>query len=236
MNSFKQFLVEMPMGIYHAHQKDQNTLNRAVTTRPTFSKNDIKVITHPKTFITLERVLARSTKHTFNILLDSSLNEVNVKQYCQENNIPIEGRITFAKNSSTGGLMTSWMILHTLGHALVEHHRDMGLYIRNYINEIAGMDGVITITDKDTIRYVAKYLKFKSARKSNDYFAGNNEVKTTNRLSDIGELVNELIAEYLWHGYIRHDPKITTQIKTIESIINQYLNKSVGTIIMDYYA
>lgn len=47
--------------------------------------------------------------------------EGDVELYIKSNGIKKENHITFAKNASTGHLLIPWMILHTLGHALVEY-------------------------------------------------------------------------------------------------------------------
>jgi hypothetical protein len=201
-----------------------------------FSKRDKILISHPKTFKVLEDKL-RNSSFNFIILLIEQPHSSNIRNYesqiqdyLNNNNVDIYARrnsIVFAKNSTSGHLLTPWMILHTIGHALFESpHVNASLFydVSNTLWEI----------DKLSEQQLKKVFVFKSIRDSN----------VPNR----AELTNELVAELLWNGKIRISPKIDSlypnseaesseEIKSKVLLLERQLNKCfesvVGKIIYD---
>lgn len=262
--NFKNWLLnEMPLSHYSHDFKYSNneeegftsdkmqTINSFTTSWNKFSKKDKILISHPKTMKILEQKL-KSSKFNFNILLIETLTRFSVrdyreqvKNYCVENGINIVNSITFAKNATTGHLLTPWMILHTIGHALLEHEKTKILDIENSINKISfefkerSYDDYESMDDIDGTYLAADWIKdvfmFKSASLK----------EVPNRM----ELYHELIAEYLWNGEIRINPNLSNspylkhpnsfeilknQVHVIEQHINDVLASKVGSIITDY--
>lgn len=191
-----------------------------------FSKKDRLIITHPKTFKILEEKL-KDSKYNFNILLVESQKKSSVNEYMEylikfmkENNINQQNHITFAKNSTSGHLLTPWMILHTLGHAISEEN---DYNIRNIINLLEPMENINYPIASGGIKNI---FNFKSVE----------EIKS---IYD-REIVHELIAEYLWHrGKIRvkkpynNIEEIMNVIFEVEEKITEILDNCVGKIILD---
>jgi len=194
-----------------------------------FSKRDKALISHPKTFKTLEDKLRKSSFNFIILLIEQPLSKIynyrnrrseyerQIRYYLSDNNINIQNSIVFAKDSTSGHLLTPWMILHTIGHALADSPYFMD-EIQNLVWEIDGLS-------KDN---VGKVFAFKSAK----------EYKIPNRV----ELINELIAEFLWSGKIRINPEIVSlewaeEIKSkvlkLEEQIKDCLSLCVGKIIID---
>jgi len=191
-----------------------------------FSNKDKAVLSHPKTFKTLEDRLSNSN-YNFNILmietatnqryigvLDDYKNDVD--KYIKSQGIVTQNHITFVKNGTSGHVLTPWMILHTLGHAVVD-------YIGEDTKIVELVRAIMYQLDKASI------FHFKSAKESEIY-------------NNTNELVHELIAEFLWHGgRIRINPvfanneDIKTKVATIESRIKTTLDYCVGQIVYDFY-
>lgn len=185
-----------------------------------FSKKDRLIITHPKTFRILEEKL-KNSKYNFNILLIESQKDSNKNEYMEhlikfmkENNISQQNHITFAKNSTSGHLLTPWMILHTLGHAISEE------------NDYYVTSEVINLLEPIKNIGINNIFNFKSAEEIKNIYDG--------------EIVHELIAEYLWHGgEIRvknpynNNEKIMNVIFEIEEKIAELLDNCIGKIILD---
>lgn len=206
-----------------------------------FVDRDVKAINNPVIHKKLEEVLARSTGFDFNIVFLEP-NNIRTKEnyyyqaldYCKKENIPLEGHITFAKSSSSGDPLTPWNILHTLGHALTDFDTELFEEILTILMSLK-----ILFFHKNKINFLSFYtslFQFKSAK--------------SNNLLDFYELVNELIAEYLWHGFIRFkvpenlkypepvqnpEEEIKKSFLNIEHYINQLLEKAVGKIIIDMF-
>lgn len=223
MLNFKQFLLEMPMGRF---QYDFNP--PSATIRPSFNDKDMATIKHPKTSMTLEKILERNTRHTFNILFVTHNLESNykdtIKNFCKQNSIPTQDRITFAKNSSTGGLLTPWMILHTFSHALCEQNKNLFNNLTSLFRPTGGL-----LFDS------SKLFRFKSARTTvKNYGKVITPSQSNRQINEWDELIYEIITEYLWHGYIRHDPSIYKKVTKAEVFILNALHDAVGKIILDY--
>jgi len=161
-----------------------------------FSKKDKIIISHPKTARILEEKLKKS-KYNFNILLIEKNSNVQVtfsptssrpilkgypdqiENYMKENNLQKENHITFVKLGTTGHLLTPWMILHNLGHAITDH------LSKNRSSAYEKLDRLAY----DIYDIYPQVFLFQSA--------------TSRKVEDSAELTHELIAEYLWHGKIR---------------------------------
>lgn len=200
-----------------------------------FSSRDKKLISHPRTFRVLENKL-KNSKFNFNIIM-MELKKFNsgvtsnywddiVKGYLKENNIGWVNSITFVKNASSGHVLTPWMILHTLGHALFNL---LGSYHKNAIKD--SLDKIYNIIQDKGIGKNEFYwpwgvvFDFKSAKASS--------------IDDADELVHELVAEYLWNNKIRVNAmvasikEINNEIKIIEKNIIEVLESCVGSIVYD---
>lgn len=214
-----------------------------------FSKRDRIVISHPRTMRTLERRLERSGFH-FNILMLEGVSlpgnsfanyRTQVAEYIKENGIQTEGHITFVKNGTSGHILTPWMVLHALGHAVADHasrQREYGLPLLKLMEKMAsivdeGCRGKLDFSKKrDCLNVAGRVFVFRSA--------GMEGMESSVHVP--GEFLHELIAEYLWNGdHIRvrppHDanPDILKIIKEIEDKVKSYLEMCVGQVIYDYY-
>jgi len=219
-----------------------------------FSVRDRAVITHPRTVRSLEQRLSRSG-YDFNVLFIEDRRALTGKDYTdqvdefmEENGVEREGHITFVKNGTTGHVMTPWMILHTLGHAVSEHTGGLsaGMEAKHLIGEsvakVMGIAsgslcrnpfahglGLVRPQCKDAL---GKVFSFKSAVRDDSY----------NVLLNRAELLHELVAEFLWNGdgirvrspYDGQD-EVLKEIRSIEGGIRTLLGMCVGRIIFDYY-
>jgi hypothetical protein len=211
-----------------------------------FSKKDKVVLSHPKTFRTLEQRLSNS-KYQFNILLMESMfvmfgNYKNeAEKFIKEQGIQTQGYITFIKNGTSGHLMTPWMILHTIGHAATTFTeismegqvKDAMIGISAYILEKEGK------TDEIKNLY-GPFLGWRTMLKEFLMFQSAKDI--TNGGIVPAELVNELVAEFLWHGgkiriapKYRDDPFVNHKIDSIRARIEEMLDLCVGQVIYDHY-
>jgi hypothetical protein len=249
--NFKEWLNESPLQHYGYEFHSENEPDEGFLTDKTqkkggiyagnnqwdiFSKKDKILISHPKTFKTLEEKLRKSSFNFIILLIEQhngleppyGLDEDQIRDYLDKNNIDAQTRknsIIFAKDATSGHLLTPWMILHTIGHALTDSSRT-----RFYINEINQTLWDIEKTGESgfLLNPLKKVFVFKSIKDSN----------VPNR----DELINELIAEFLWNGKIRINPEIASlkfpeeiksKVLSIEEDIKKCLNLCVGTIIWD---
>lgn len=214
-----------------------------------FSRRDRTVISHPRTTRSLEQRLSRSG-YEFNILfledrraLTGSDYTDQVEEFMERNGIAREGHITFVKNGTSGHVMTPWMILHTLGHAVSDHCDGLsaGMAAKSRIASAArNVMGIVSDSPCGGPNPVSarcreafgRVFAFKSAAREDSYSAAMNQ----------NELVHELMAEFLWNGdRIRVKPpydldeEVTSQILVIEGQIGVLLRMCVGRIIFDYY-
>lgn len=196
-----------------------------------FSHRDKILISHPRTSRILEEKL-KSSKYNFNILLmekkqgyefvySANVKEYNdrIYEYMKENNLKIENHITFVKNATSGHLLTPWMILHTLGHAVTDHAYNFGSELVNAIKE------KIRSWNELEVGSLKNIFQFASIQKG--------VVDSTD------ELLHELIAEYLWNGKIRINPNannmVIEYVKNLEDEIEKLLSSCVGSIIYDTF-
>jgi len=202
-----------------------------------FSKKDRLVITHPKTLKILENKLSNS-KYNFNILLVESLKKINEEEYVSyiekfmnENNIKKQNHITFAKNGTSGHILTPWMILHTLGHAVTQNTDNLEIESRilNLLKELPIKKNTINPHGhKSNLDHILAFKSIQNSKEENDASYG-------------PELVHELIVEYLWNGgEIRikkpydNNATVVNIIMEIEDIIDNLLDNCVGRIITDF--
>jgi hypothetical protein len=250
MESFETFL-EMPLGHYGYKKFTNKTLHipkvapdKEVNAEDVFTIEDRNIIKSGVAAKKIESILNK-TKWTWNILFieahRKTLNSQDsvykkkswlknsVEKYITDNNIPMQGRITFAKNSSTGHLLTPWMTIHTMGHALLSNrYKEIWTHFYDSMQSWAGDDIIYTY---DLARDL---FMFQSAQKRN--------LRDTSGYSQ-SELVYELFAEYLWNGgKIRlnknsiYYPAATHDIKIIYDFFEEELNAAVGQIVVDFFA
>lgn len=208
-----------------------------------FDSDDKKVISHPKTAQKLEAILSR-TSYRFNILMiETRVTEsekdqylLEVEEFMRQNNIQQQGHITFAKNSTSGIPTTPWIMLHTMGHAIMKNNNeiyDKSIEILKaipYTPANPNLGG----SSHERISNIASGLKFQSAKNLNRDV--NSEYKLDR--GSFEELLYELFAEWLWHGRrIRHSGNQTTQaaLDGIAQYFQRALDNAVGTIIIDLY-
>lgn len=223
-----------------------------------FSKKDRAVISHPKTFRTLEEKLSRSGYH-FNILLVEDRAErqlgtssaqalmgykEQVQEYIAKNRIETEGHITFVKNGTSGHVLTPWMILHTLGHAVGDHIARRRLPtppIFSLINQIAHeldpgctdrVDLLPHERQEECLEAASRVFMFRSASLGSR--------QGSMHTSD--ESFHELVAEYLWNGHrirvrppYNENPRIMSVVADMEEKVRDALDMCVGQVIYDYY-
>lgn len=241
---FKKWLSEMPLAHYGNNFKDMNGPEFPGPGKETpwgdrgqFNINDKIIIKHPKTVATLERLLSRH-RWKFNILMYETHSENMeekeftdlVKKWMHQNKIEIWDHITFAKNGSSGDLMTPWMILHTIGHA-INDETTIGYSIIEFLKKVYTGG---PMSNEELIGKLSNILQFKS-------IANMGKINTKMKLapSSAQEFVNELIAEYLWNGKIRYKPSATSieiqSLAEVEQAIAKNLDNMVGRIIIDYF-
>ena len=206
-----------------------------------FTRRDQILISRPKTFRELEERL-KNSKYNFNILMieknpdysyskSSEINQLappyglggnhsEIIEYLKENKIDFYNSITFIQRSSSGHLLTPWMILHRIGHAITTRignkNVDYKFYsiVREYLPE--------KFNNK-----ILSIFEFKSAK--DPKYSGINDA----------ELIHEVIAEYLWNGKIRLSTSLGEQdkkeceqlIDELEKLVDELLKECVGKII-----
>lgn len=212
-----------------------------------FSTKDRAVITHPRTARALEQRLSGSA-YKFNILMleDPRANVDTfvidyVGRYVQDNGIQTEGHITFVKNSTSGHVLTPWMILHTLGHAAVaraSNEMNVQLAFNRALNPLA--DSVCgnenpgreaNFPSKRCMARIGDALVFRSARSDSENPSFN----------DPEEFMHELVAEFLWNGDRirvggpRSGGTVPALVAKVEDVVRSVLDLCVGDIIFDYF-
>lgn len=241
--SFKTFMLnEMPLSnfkyVFHRPEGLARTYSKDATGH--FSQQDRAIISHPATVRKLEELLSRH-QFKFNIVLYESAQTSygalikNILEFMEQNNIPSEGHITFAKNGSSGEPLTIWMMLHTLGHALLPESSGtstINMLLMNFYHDthVKGEENEMKMPPIEFLRY---FFQFKSA---------SIPMTSTKGLNSLLELEYELVAEYLWNGFIRITPGTkygyeAQQLKNnLEAEIFKYLQNAVGNVIVDHYA
>lgn len=208
-----------------------------------FSKKDRILLSHPATFQRLEQKLSNS-RYDFNIIMmefPSSRWSVSswkrpeyedeVENFIKQERIETNGHITFAKNGTSGHVMTSWMVLHTMGHAAMEFAGNDKIFssiLTGIVRNIRDVKGKI-----NSGPYMAEALK--------DVFMFES-LKSPDPAST-QEIIYEIFAEFLWHGdRIRINPNyqsdsfIVEKVKALEYEVKRVLDYCVGNIIYDYYS
>jgi hypothetical protein len=218
-----------------------------------FSDKDKLLILHPRTARVLEQKL-KSSKYNFNILFieeersnfpyydrrgllrvrnqeAKSIHE-RIMDYIKANNLNIQSSITYAANVSTGHIMTPWMILHKLAHAVAaeQDNFDIGFPYDSLFRILPGNSGWRRFRANSDVKNM---FSFKSIQQTG-------ELSITNRNS-IEELFHELMTEYLWHGKIRLNPSAPPEKKEeyqnaiikIEALIVKCLDSCLGKVISD---
>lgn len=211
MNGFYKYIEGLEDFGYKFHDPRYEDFSGQIVPR------DRKLIQNPIVEKKLKEVLEKSTPFKYNILIFENPASIIpritfVKNILNEKKLSTHDAITFIKTSSTGDPLTPWMILHCFGHSLCEENDCSG--IKTFLEELTLELGSFAKT--------LSIFKFRSASKSN--------------LQNMDEFVYEIIAEYLWHGFIRNntnDPIIKEEIKTLEKTILSMLQKSVGKILID---
>jgi len=224
--------------------KDESGIEVSIEGR--FSKKDRAALSSNKTLKTLEDRLARSG-HNFNIVMfegepptGSGREAKWIRQaetFLKEKGIQTQGHITFVKNGTSGHVLTPWMVLHTMGHAMLNQNPRKNEF-REIVADIeAKICGITRTTindlrpDTNCMRRLGELLMFSSAQPKAD------------ETLDKDELYHELIAEYLWHGgRIRtkpqQDPKKDRNAKWIarkfEDLIKNTLDQLVGKVVYDH--
>lgn len=200
-----------------------------------FSYSDNAVIKSPKT----ERILKEKLKnigYNINIILYETVERTphvpeeyrkNIEDYMIKKGLQKENHITFVKNSTSGDLLSPWMLLHNLGHAVtfgdgqnfnVNLEQDVVSCVQIHV------DRYFDASIRSNFRKVAfqDIFKFKSIQKIQS-------------ISQFAEVVHELVAEYLWHGKIRIDPNYSGFGNCLEIRIKKALDRCVGRIIYDWF-
>lgn len=211
--------------------------------RSRFSEKDRAVITHPRTARTLESRLARSG-YDFNILFIEDISGTagryrrQVESFIKKNGIQKEGHITFVKSATSGHVMTPWMVLHTIGHAVAGEASRHDTYAKirkasaKIMSHVSDSDcsGPIVVGG-ECQKALAKVLAFASVSATKSNTAVNNQ-----------EFVHEIIAEYLWSGgSIRvkapydNDTEVMSQIGIMEEEVRGMLDRCVGRVVYNYY-
>jgi hypothetical protein len=215
-----------------------------------FSERDKAIISHPRTARILEEKL-KKIGINLNILFIEDRNRpqgfgVNyINDYLKNKNINKANSITFLLHNSAGGqLLTPWMILHRFGHALMESldERDdtFSSKFRQIFTKYFGYQNTIPSSHplaRDFFDNLHNIFLFKST--SPDSFSDNFPPLG----AAIGELIHELVAEYLWNGRIRINPSALGEeeisqykegINEAEKLINQLLRHHVGSIVTTF--
>lgn len=100
--------------------------------------------------------------------------------------------IVFVKTGPSGDILTPWMVLHTIGHAITDSP-----HAKRFYNEWAKI-WLNLATNFDVMKpsVISCLFNFRSARIANDP-----KINTSFKpATDIGEIRNELFASYLWNG------------------------------------
>lgn len=110
--------------------------------------------------------------------------------FFNEMNIP-KNDIVFVKSGASGDILTPWMILHTIGHAMTDSK-----LLKNYDKKWNDLWQILSGFNIMHHSVVSCIFNFRSAR------VHLNKKKSTafNAVPDLLELRHELIASYLWNG------------------------------------
>lgn len=188
----------------------------------------------------LDTVLARVKDFNFHIYFGDYtgidvkyVNLMDIKKYFFDK-IPKED-IVFLKKSSQGDLLTPWMILHNMGHAVFEMGNSSSKdaihkTIFNLVNSLTFNGKPFTTVDEKNDDEVLLSVKFKPNEILPLLF---NFASAKSTVQDIDELVYEVFVSYLYGGGKLKRPdfkKLTTfcnqtvPIKYTENIVEKTVN------------
>lgn len=135
-----------------------------------------------------ENIKALINSNTFNdraevetVLADYFFNEMNIPK----------NDVVFVKSGASGDILTPWIVLHTIGHAMTDSK-----VLKNYDkkwNDLWKMLSDLNIMHHSVVSCI---FNFRSAR------THMNKKRSTmfNAVPDLLELRHELVASYLWNG------------------------------------
>ena len=107
-------------------------------------------------------------------------------------NIP-KNDIVFVKSGASGDILTPWIILHTIGHAMTDSK-----VMKNYDKKWNDLWEILSDFNIMHHSVVSCIFNFRSARSHLD--KKKSLVTVFNAVPDLLELRHELIASYLWNG------------------------------------
>lgn len=245
--NFKQW---MEMSVKFGYSKHPNITNpernaSSLLSPAGFNPLDQKAIHNEKLRKIVETRLDASTGKNWNILFlefpvtgkDHQYRKY-VRDYCIENNIDLENSITFAKNSTSGDVLTPWMVLHTIGHAITDNDK---INLENFhvaVNLYSELDQNTSHSFDALPRNIAKTFMGRSGRIEPDTQKG--DLGKYNTIQNYEEYEREIIAGYLWSKKIMLNPihngkNKQKEIELIKKSIENILNSLVGRIIIDLY-
>lgn len=228
MKSFKQFLLEMPLGYFDASQIDDDQ-NRSVNK---INKKDVAIVRHRSTENKLREVLGRINIDFIILISNINTKEKDIINYLTEKNINFSNSIVFVKKISTGGKLTPWMLLHCIGHAakfdFIEFSRGVRNTALKMLSLIAGfnIDNHIFADDSftDFFRIISNISLGSKSDELRNYSIQSHygdamdlyhrdlaryehlsnifqfsSIKTK-KVDSFEEFICELVAEFLWHG------------------------------------
>lgn len=175
--------------------------------------------------------------------------------------IETENHITFIKQSSSGHTLTPDMLIHTIGHAVIDHirnyHTQSHSLFKNVVNAILyKVEGLTQVTNSpfvdtnalDDISRVALVMPFGSARYTllSIIEPQSNRVGfyRDRRIIDWAEVQHEIVAQYVRTNYVKVGPNkiaqqigfngdFTTEEKQLNEVLKQILDACVGYVIYD---
>ena len=106
-------------------------------------------------------------------------------------NIP-ESDVVFVKSGPSGDPLTPWMVLHAVGHALLNRDSKLDMTMTTDINDMKNRFRTADILQPQ----FSCLFNFRSAR----IIDNQNEPRNFAPVTSDAELRHELIASYLWHG------------------------------------
>lgn len=245
MRDFAEFVQmhEMPMIRYITGPFQTGEVDPTKGQFRLINQRDQKSVTHPKMRRQLEEALNRSTQYNWNIIVGDPQVTYGygaagkfkyIAALIEQGELQTEGHITFFKTESSGETLTAWMLLHNIGHALLDSNRlKAGKMAKTAIEaKLRRLESQPGLSDKDKGADLAKHFQFRSARMA---------VTDRDHRSAVAgsqELVFELVAEYLWHGHIRFNPSpqlpnLAEVVKEIEQLIHRILGIAVGQVLYD---
>lgn len=191
-----------------------------------FTPADIKSVNNAKVRQTIEDWLNQSPlPYKFSII-------IGVEYYHKK---PTPGVITYVKTGNSGGdVLTPFMILHTMGHALVNYNsEDISIQVSDLLESIVGDFGI------DADAFVFALCKLLHTRAAIYTIKGSKRAYPT-----FDEVLYDLVAIYIIKGRITVKPNqycdydisqeaCNTIRQMLEEFCRSILDKAVGTIVSD---